>query len=220
MTIHHHPNDATLMAYVAGSLPENQNFVVATHLSLCARCREQVREMEQIGAQELDSLPGCEMADDAFAQVMAQLDGAVMDDKPAPANDFNAAKSVLPAPLRDYLPSNLEDLNWKSMAPGIKSFTLAQINAGNGSLRLLKIAPGITIPEHTHTGNELTLVLKGSFSDEIGRFKAGDMADLDEDNQHQPIADTDEPCICLIATEGPLRFKSVMPKIMQYFVGM
>jgi putative transcriptional regulator len=49
---------------------------------------------------------------------------------------------------------------------------------------------------------------------------AGDIADLDDDIHHQPIADTDEDCICLIVTEAPLKFKAMMPKLFQYFVGM
>ena len=60
---------------------------------------------------------------------------------------------------------------------------------GAGKLRLLKVAPGHGIPEHGHGGAELTLVLRGSFHDETGRYARGDVADLDETVEHQPVAD-------------------------------
>ena len=94
------------------------------------------------------------------------------------------------------------------------------MDGAQGTLRLFKIAPGMAIPLHTHNGNEMTLILKGSYSDELGRFKAGDVADLDNDTDHQPIADTQEDCICLIATEAPLKFKGLLPRLMQPFIGL
>lgn len=218
MTIHHHLNDATLMAYAAGSVSESLSFVIATHLSVCQNCRDRVAEMESFGGAELECQSEMAMSSAALDNVMTLLDDDfLLEETKAPKK---VANSNIPLPLRDHLPHDYEALDWKTMAPGVKYFTLDGVNAGNGTLRLLKIAPGVTIPEHTHEGTELTLVLKGSFSDEVGRFKAGDIADLDDDIHHQPIADTDEDCICLIVTQAPLKFKAMMPKLFQYFVGM
>jgi putative transcriptional regulator len=218
MTIHHHLNDATLMAYAAGSVSESLSFVIATHLSVCSTCRARVAEMESLGGAELESQSEMTMSSTALDNVMALLDDDFFVEESKISKPV--ANSNIPSPLRDYLPHEYEALEWKTMAPGVKYFTLDGVNAGKGTLRLLKIAPGVTIPEHTHEGTELTLVLKGSFSDEVGRFMAGDIADLDDDIHHQPIADTDEDCICLIVTEAPLKFKAMMPKLFQYFVGM
>lgn len=218
MTIHHHLNDDTLMAYVAGSVSESMSFVIATHLSLCANCRNKVKEMEKLGGIVLEDESQIAMQPDALDAVLGMLDDDFKEEKLTPANDYKT--SSIPMPLAQFIPDELNDIKWKNMAPGIKTYPLTEVKAGNGSVRLLKISPGVTIPEHSHNGSELTLVLKGSFSDEIGRFKAGDIADLDDDTDHQPIADSDEDCICLVVTEGPLQFKALMPRLMQYFVGM
>jgi putative transcriptional regulator len=218
MTIHHHLNDDTLMAYAAGSICESMSFVIATHLSLCASCRHKVKEMEKIGALALEDEPPLAMQSGALGSILGLLNDDFDQETHKPANDRE--KSSLPLPLRDFVPDELDKIQWKNMAPGIKTFPLNSIKAGSGSVRLLKISPGVTIPEHGHQGGELTLVLKGSFSDEIGRFKSGDIADLDDDTHHQPIADSAEACICLIVTEGPLKFKALVPRLMQYFVGM
>jgi len=59
-----------------------------------------------------------------------------------------------------------------------------------------------------------------AYGDEIGRFGPGDLADLDDSVQHQPIADTAEPCICLIATDDKLKFPDVFSRMLQPLVGI
>ena len=48
---------------------------------------------------------------------------------------------------------------------------------------------GYGLPAHGHNGAELTLVLRGAYQDEVGRFGIGDAADLDESVEHRPVAD-------------------------------
>jgi putative transcriptional regulator len=80
---------------------------------------------------------------------------------------------------------------------------------------LLYIPPGQAVPDHSHNGLELTLVLQGSFSDETGRFGVGDLEIADQDLEHTPIADAGPPCICLAATDAPLRFNALLPRLLQ-----
>ena len=47
-----------------------------------------------------------------------------------------------------------------------------------------------------------------------------DVNDLDDDVDHQPIADTAEECICLIATDAPMKFNRLLPKLLQPFFGI
>ena len=218
MSLHHHLSDATLMSYAAGNLSENMTLVIAAHLAMCPECRDKLSILDVIGGSELDQAPVQEMTPNALDLVLGQLGEQV--ERPIQTVRPVAHALNIPQPLHAYLPETLSDVPWKSMAPGIKAYTLPGIQTRTGTVRLLKIAPGVTIPEHTHGGMELTLVLQGSFSDEIGRFTAGDIADLDEETQHQPIADTDEDCICLIATDASLRFNKLMPRLVQYFTGM
>jgi putative transcriptional regulator len=89
-----------------------------------------------------------------------------------------------------------------------------------GQLKLLRIGAGRAMPEHGHGGEEITLVLKGAYRDHMGRFGAGDVADLDEDIEHKPVVEQDGDCICLVATERPTRFKSLAARLMQPFVGI
>ena len=63
----------------------------------------------------------------------------------------------------------------------------------------------MTLPEHGHHGGELTLVLRGGFSDVTGRYGPGDVEDVDNEIEHRPVADP-EGCVCLVGSEGPVRF--------------
>lgn len=81
--------------------------------------------------------------------------------------------------------------------------------------RLLRIPAGKPVPEHTHQGRELTLVLSGSFRDEVDHFGRGDIEEADGTLLHQPKADEDQDCICLAVTEAPLRFSSWIVRLVQ-----
>lgn len=96
---------------------------------------------------------------------------------------------------------------------GVKQSILSETEGG--SVRLLYIPAGQAVPDHSHNGLELTLVLQGSFSDETGRFGVGDVEIGDEDLEHTPIADAGDACICLAATDAPLRFNAFLPRLLQ-----
>jgi putative transcriptional regulator len=67
---------------------------------------------------------------------------------------------------------------------------------------VLHIAPGRRLPEHSHTGLELTLVLRGAYSDEAGHYPAGTLAVKEPDSRHTPVADARSGCICITAVKG------------------
>lgn len=73
------------------------------------------------------------------------------------------------------------------------------------------------MPDHGHKGREMTLVLQGAFSDADGRYGRGDVEIADDAVQHTPVAEAGQDCICLAATEAPLRFRSLIPRLVQPF---
>jgi putative transcriptional regulator len=220
MSIRHHPDDATLVAYAAGAVTEGISLVVAAHLDLCPQCRARVRDATDLGGTLLAGLDPAPLGEGALAATLARI-GDGPDAQPEPVQ-FPRPRSVggLPATLAPWLPTGLDGVSWRALVPGIRHFRFPGVDSGGGTVRLLAIAPGTALPHHGHGGTELTLVLSGSFADEIGRFQAGDLADLDPSAQHQPMADTDRPCICLIATDARLRFSGVLNRLFQPFVGI
>ena len=218
--ISHHPKSETLADFAAGRLDEARAVVIATHISICEECRTAVADFEALGGICLETTEPEPMAENALADFWARA-GEQDPLKPAStivaANDFDLAKA---RPLAAYLPTSLESLNWRTVAPGVSQHVLDAEGYRSGVLRLLKISPGTQLPKHTHSDEELTLILRGAYRDEIGEFRAGDLADLDEDTLHTPTAIGEEDCICLIATNGPLVFKDLFGRLAQPFVGL
>lgn len=218
--IRHHPKALTLAAYAAGNLDEARAVVIATHVSLCAACASAVRDFEAIGGASLESLDPVAMNESALDSFWARA--GKQDRAAAPASVYAANDFSLDAahPLASYLKEGIDAIEWRPVAPGLSQYVIPAAGYRPGVLRLLKISPGVRIPKHTHGDEELTLILHGSYTDEVGDFARGDLADLDGDVLHAPLATGDEPCICLIATSAPLRFKSIIGRVAQPFIGL
>lgn len=215
LSVHHHPSEATLLAYASGRLSEGLSLVVATHLAWCAECLRSVEAAEAAGGMLLCDAPPADCGDGLLARTLQALDGRSAT-APAPARSARPhsaeGRSIgtalqLPQPLRGYL-DRLGAPDWRRLGPGVQQISLIRRTAGGGTVRLLRIAPGMNMPRHGHAGLELAVVLAGAYRDEIGRFARGDVADLDEEVEHQPQADEAQGCVCLIATERPLRFEN------------
>jgi putative transcriptional regulator len=223
MTIHHHPDDATVLAYAAGTVPEGFSLVLAAHFELCRSCRERVAEGQALGGELLQSMAPAAPPGGGLTEVWRLIDEVPPEPSPAPSAAAGAQPPKgggLPGVLGPYLSQGLDGVAWRSLVPGVRQYVLEGVDSGNGSVRLLAIAPGTTIPHHTHGGGELTLVLRGSYTDEVGRFQSGDLADLDSSVNHQPVADTHETCVCLIATDERLRFSGVFSRMLQPLIGI
>lgn len=225
----HHPSDALLVAYGAGSLKEGLSLAVAVHLAHCPDCRATLAEVEALGGALLEDLPPAPLESLSLAATLDRLEREEAPGNPCKAMRLRPRCSrpaaapppvpSLPGPLRAYVPS-LEDVSWQRLAPGVRRVELLPRTASGGAAQLLRIAPGTALPHHGHGGLELTVVLSGHFADELGRYGPGDLAEVDGDTNHQPIADSHRDCVCLIATDAPLRFTGLMGRLMQPFIGL
>jgi putative transcriptional regulator len=203
----HHPSPATLLAHAAGRLPVAHGIVVRTHLALCAQCRAEAALGAAIGGTLLEDMPPAALAPDSLARVLGRLE------MPRPAA----------APLRP-VPTTVEELatgRWWWIAPGMRLMPLLRRGSDDARLDLIKVAPGVRLPGHGHTGSELTCVLRGAFGDETGEYHTGDVAEGDEGLEHQPVAlPVGEACVCLIATAGRLRAHDWLARLVQPLVGV
>ena len=203
MTIAHHLDDATLMSFAAGALPAALSAVAAAHADMCPRCGSEAAAMERLGGA-----------------LMADL-SPVAFEGPEPLQPMPAGKRALrhpvdtqdreiPRPIAGLVSGGLDAVAWRWLGPGVWDHPLPL--TGAGKLRLLRVAPGRNVPEHGHGGAEITLVLRGSFYDEMGRYLRGDVAELDETVAHQPVTDAGGDCICLVASEKPEQFHGLIAR--------
>ena len=130
----------------------------------------------------------------------------------------SASATSLQAFVDSYLDCGLSALPWRKAGRGLQ---IAKLRADEHErLWVLRAEANTVLPRHTHAGSELTLVLKGAYFNGDTIYAAGDLEDANETTDHQPIVTRDGECICLAATEGPLRFDSWAPRLAQRYLGI
>ncbi|WP_027329310.1 ChrR family anti-sigma-E factor [Marinimicrobium agarilyticum] len=213
----HHPDDLTLLDYSAGSLGLAQALAVSVHLGYCNQCQSQLRKLNALGGVLLEeTTPASVGANDdqipeqnhsqmeelnkSFEALMARIESEPVEPPKRESTGFHN-------PLERYLPASLDELNWQQQTREIAKFDLTNVvDMGSARVALQKIKAGAKVPVHTHRGNELTVVLKGGFSDELGVYHAGDYIARDPSHKHSPTALQNEDCVCLTVLDAPMKF--------------
>lgn len=245
----HHPDDFALLDYAAGSLGVAQALAVSVHLGYCRHCQEQLRKLNALGGVLLaegssaslgetsaDEVRGLERSnefeksgefeqdpvsstnsstdtDGGFEALMARIQAS-------PERQEQRPKAGFHNPLDRYLPAPLGDLKWQQQTREIAKFDLSNIiNVEGARVALQKIKAGAKVPVHTHRGNELTVVLKGGFSDELGVYHSGDFIARDPSHHHSPTALQNEDCICLTVLDAPMRFTGPFMRLLNPLMG-
>ncbi|MBU2580952.1 MAG: ChrR family anti-sigma-E factor [Alphaproteobacteria bacterium] len=215
MTIGHHPTTATLVELANGSLDLGRSIVVAAHIEVCPACQADLHTMETVGGCLLETIKPVPVDPGAVSRALARI--AYEGGRPV-----ESAQATVPAPTAvRFLPRAVRSYaigDWQWIGPGIhrRDFEIP----GNSGARvfLLKAQPGTRMPDHTHTGTELTLVLTGAYVHEHGRFHPGDIEEADGSVDHQPVVEDGETCICLVALEGTLSLNGLSGRLLQPFV--
>lgn len=224
MSPHHHLHESTLLSYAAGALPAPLSIVAGAHLEQCPHCRQRLRDAEAIGSVLLEHTQPAAVEADARREGLraAMLERLGAEPPISVAAPLRVARSErpesdpdhLPLSLHPYFGTSLAGLRWRWMAPGVHCIRAEQMP----SLIMLKIAPGKCLPMHSHGRSELTQILRGAYNDALGLFAPGDVADLDEEVEHQPVTAPGVPCICVSALDAPLVFSGWLARKIQRFV--
>ncbi|AHF65289.1 ChrR family anti-sigma-E factor [Pseudomonas cichorii] len=212
----HHPDEATLVSYASGALAQTISLVTAAHFEQCAECRDRLRHAERIGGLLIQQYSAAVEPAKGRDAMLARLGEPPRAD--VQAEPVVKSPDLLPVALHAHFGRYLSEQPWKTLLPGVQRVRAKGFEQGN--LMLLRIAPGVSMPLHSHEGSEMTLVLQGSYHDELGEYRPGDLADLDSDTQHQPTANGDEYCICVMGTDSPLRFQGLVARMLQPIFGI
>lgn len=212
--IAHHTPDEILIAYAAGNLPHAFSLVVAAHVSMCDECRARLGAHQAVGGAILEHTDQIVVSDGLKNRLFDAID--LPETGPAPVKPRYKASGVFPAPVMEALGG--VPPKWKSLGFGVRQSVIA--SDAEGVARLLYIPGGMAVPDHGHNGLELTLVLQGAFHDASGRFGVGDLEVANDDVEHEPTAEDGPACICLAATDANLRFRSLIPRLLQPVFGI
>ena len=199
-----HPSVDLLTEYVAGILPLAQSACISAHLNYCPQCQQQSARLQDLGAVLFDSLTPVPVGDALLNTVLARLDEE-------PPLSYRRAQDPavgrLPALLQRLMKGDFSELSWNKITSSLRISYLKTGDPGY-EFALYHIKAGGKIPEHTHRGSEMTLILQGGFSDAAGSYHEGDFLFREASDTHAPTALQSEDCICLAVLDAPLRFTS------------
>lgn len=199
--IKHHPDTRLLNEFSAGSLPLAQSVCVSLHLKYCAQCQRDHRRLQELGSAMFENLAPSQVDDSLLQSVMARLDEepALTYREPGGKNDG------YPGLVQRLMARDFDDLDWERVSSSLR---ISRLRTGDreNELSLYHIKAGGNVPQHTHRGTELTLVIDGSFSDEEGIYHEGDFLLRDADHVHTPTAALTGDCVCLGVLDAPIRF--------------
>lgn len=226
--IKHHPSEDMLAEFSAGCLDWAQSLIVSAHVQVCPQCKHSVAELNSLGAAMLSSAPKQKLCNDAFSNLMSKIK---QQDSLIPAlSAAPAASTVAPQATRDSI---LEDLppvinkllpkdnkvKWRFISPSLRA---ARLETGQDKYEVgfHRISTGGKSVEHGHKGLEITLVLKGSFSDGDGVYTEGDFLVRQPGEVHRPTASQHEDCLCFTVQSAPVEVTGFMGKLVNPFLGI
>ena len=212
MSPERHPSHDLLSDHAAGALEPARDLIVSTHLASCPVCAAEVALMEAVGGALLAEVPPTPLRSDAKALMLGRIERPA----PTPALAGVAFDDWIRVPPA-VLDAARNRRRW--VAPGV---WVAPITGDRRGLRayLLRIAPGMSVPKHTHRGSEMVCVLKGAFADGDDIHRAGDFAESPVELVHRPQATLESECVCLIAVEGALMPRDWVGRLFQPIVGI
>ena len=210
MMVKHHPNENLLAEYAAGSLPFGLSIGISAHLHFCSHCQHRLEQLNSLGGSLLEEGQSVPVDEGLLDKLMARIDNPI--EMPA----SSASRFNLPGVVEKLVP-DLKALRWRRLSPSLK---VSRLNTGQDryEVALHKISRGGKVAEHGHRGQEVTVVLKGSFSDDDGVYTPGDFLLREPGDIHRPRATQNQDCLCLSVVEAPVSLTGWFYRLLNPFL--
>ena len=219
-----HPTDTHLVNYVEGTLPSTASVLVSAHCDMCNECLHKAQIFtDKISEKWLDSSSN---SDEMSGDFMSMFDSITsnssrnlhvdnkfkhklfLDETQSSKIELDGKVFTLPPTLARFIDRVGE---WSHL---VGKLWLAPVEIGGGNLaQFIYMEKGGSVPEHTHRGNEFTLVIDGKFVDGPLTYDCGDFIALDSSHTHSPSSGLDEGCLVFCIIDQPLFFTSRWAKI-------
>lgn len=215
--IKYHPSQRQLEQFVAGQCSPAWSLVISAHVDMCAICQQ---EVASISAQMGNS----EFSLDEFQAMDPQLESMlsdIMELEPVEVIPVEEEPQHLELDGRFFeLPRALSRVieQTESWSKLVGKLWQAPVDLGEyGKGHFIYMEKGGSVPEHTHKGNELTLVINGEFEDGRRCYDSGDFILLGESDTHTPVATSDDGCLVFSFIDQPLHFTSGLARLLNPF---
>lgn len=216
--INFHPSELQLQRFANGTLNPSFSLIVSAHCDLCGHCQKKLKALTQQEAAK--SLVLESQSDDDLSvfgnmmQNIMELPEETQLDMPEPLIqlDLDGRQFPLPRSLGRFVNRTA---GWKKL---VGKLWQAQVDiGGDARAEFIYMEKGGSVPEHTHRGNEWTLVINGEFEDGHHHFETGDLILLDSQHTHTPVSNDPDGCLVFSIVDKPLHFTSGLARLLNPF---
>jgi putative transcriptional regulator len=215
--VKYHPDARFLTDFSAGTLPRAQALCVSAHLHYCASCRTRIRELTQLGSELFVMQHPASPSASAFDRLMGKIEVLPPKQSALDADrtdrEIRVSRSDLPKAVAKLAQGSLENLSWRKIGRYFRYTNLPASDPQHESC-LLHIKAGGSVPQHRHAGDEITVILKGSFSDSEDNYGIGDFIVRTSGETHRPVATQNEDCLCLVSLDAPIVMSSWLLRLL------
>lgn len=215
--VKHHPGIPLLEQYVEGTLEADVALAVAAHIDLCPHCQQICQDLAVEQGTQLQLMEPMD-TNTSEPDWQAMMD-SIIADSPDTAELPKQHKGPVTVHWKDktfQVPRALARLveqqtKWTQLG----NIANNKLPAGDKRhVSLLYIDKDTAIPQHTHLGIEITLVLSGAIVDEQGQYGVGDILINTPDDTHTPRTLPDQDCLCLSVLSAPLKFNKGFTRLL------
>jgi putative transcriptional regulator len=199
--------DDLLTDYALGALSSAERDEVEAHLADCARCRVEADELVEDLAGAAALAPPVQPSPALKQRVLASVDAANRFER---FTDVVASLCDVATAQAAALLGAIDDASRWLFGPaeGVEVF---HIDAGparaDAIVGFTRIAPGKSFPQHAHVGDEVVVILQGSYVDPDGTIhRTGDRVDMKAGTAHAFVARPGPPLVYLVVVDKGITF--------------
>ncbi len=212
---HFHPSHDQLLDFASGCCSQAMSVGISAHIHFCAQCRREIRENESVGSALFEQQAKAKLKPGSFENLMQKINTV------QPHTELRESKKStpyrFPPVVEKLIHSKVEDLAWTNATKNLRVSTIMKDEHGL-IVGLHHMKSGGRVPRHSHRGNEISIVLEGGFSDELGSYRAGDYIHLSSQHMHSPQADADGDCWLLTLVEAPIKLSGPLGWVLNPFL--
>lgn len=212
-----HPCNQQLMNLADGALPPAEAIIVSAHCDMCSQCLRKVMLFTEVHSEEVfdevTSIPDGNMFGEMLSKITAEeVDSGVIGEPKTSILELDGRQFRLPRTLNRMSESMG---NWSHL---VGKLWQAPVNLGGDTVaNFIFMEKGGSVPEHTHRGSEMTLVVNGEYSDGLADYDSGDFTMMDGKHIHSPTTQSDEGCLVFTIVDKPLHFTSGWARLINPF---
>lgn len=213
-----HPKFTDLQAFSAGNCEPAMALMISAHVDMCPQCQNDCVDIQaelagELFSQKATSLP----LDNQYLDMMSNItdlpiSNKVVTEASNKSIELDGKYFELPRALRRHVKNTG---NWSRL---VGKLWQAPVDLGDiGKANFMYMEKGGRVPEHTHKGTEMTLVIDGQYGDGIAEYDCGDFTVMNCQHKHLPHSEADEGCLVFTIVDQPLHFTAGIARLLNPF---